>query len=81
MNTRVALLGIIAESVDASEKINEILHEYQEYIVGRMGVPYRSRDMFIISVIVDAPEDVISAISGKMGMVESVTAKAIYSKA
>lgn len=80
MDTRVALLGIIAENKDASEQINDILHNYQDYIVGRMGVPYRAKELFVISVIVDAPEDTISAISGKLGMVDGVTARAVYSK-
>ncbi len=57
---------------------NDILHSYREYIVGRMGVPYRQRDMSVISVIVDGPNDVISSMSGKLGMVDGVTSKAVY---
>ena len=81
METRVVLLGIIAEDNTAAEEINRILHEAAEYVVGRMGVPYRTRGVHVISVILDAPEDVVSAVSGKLGQLEGVSAKTIYSKA
>ncbi len=78
MNKRLAVIGIIVENADSVEEINEILHVYRSYIVGRMGLPYRERNMSVISIIVDAPNDVISSISGKLGMVEGVTSKAVY---
>ena len=63
METRVALIGIIVGNRQESAKLNEILHEYGQYVVGRMGVPYKDKDINVISLIVDAPQDVISALS------------------
>lgn len=80
METRLALIGIIVENNDSAEKINAILHDYNQYIVGRMGVPYRSKGVSVISIILDAPNTIISALSGKLGMLPHVTAKTIYSK-
>ena len=79
METRVAIIGIIIEDPEAAGRINEILHEYGEYIIGRMGIPYRRRGIHIISLAVDAPHDVISALSGKLGRLEGVAAKTAYS--
>lgn len=78
MGKRLAVIGIIVERPDSAEEINEILHTFREYIVGRMGIPYKERNMSVISVIVDGPNDVISALSGKLGMVAGVTSKAVY---
>jgi len=80
METRIALIGIIVENADAAPKINAILHEYRQYIVGRMGIPYMKRNISVISVVVDAPNDVISSISGKLGMLPHVNIKTLYSK-
>jgi putative iron-only hydrogenase system regulator len=80
MEKRIALIGIIVENTDAVEKINYILHEYGEYMIGRMGIPYPKRQISVISVIVDAPNDVISALSGKLGMIPHVNTKTVYSK-
>lgn len=80
METRIALIGIIVENNDSAEKINILLHEYGEYIVGRMGIPYRQKGVSVISVIMDAPNSVISALSGKLGMLPHVSAKTVYSK-
>ena len=80
MDTRVAVMSIIVENADAVEAINSILHEYGEYIIGRMGIPYRSKGISIISIAVDAPQDKISALSGKIGRLDGVTSKAAYSK-
>ncbi|MBP1736429.1 MAG: hypothetical protein H6Q60_310 [Oscillospiraceae bacterium] len=79
METRIAVIGIIVEHGDAVESLNHILHEYGEYIIGRMGIPYRERKINIISIAVDAPQDVISALSGKIGRLEHVSAKTAYS--
>lgn len=79
METRVAVVGIIVEDSASVEKLNAILHEYGNYIIGRMGVPYRSRDIFVISVAVDAPSDVISSMAGQVGNLEGVSAKTAYS--
>lgn len=80
MDTRIALIGIIIENNDSAEKINAILHEYGQYVVGRMGIPYRQKGISVMSVIVDAPNGIISALSGKLGMLPHVSAKTVYSK-
>lgn len=79
METKVAVVAIVVEERDSVEKLNEILHDYSAYIIGRMGIPYRSRGINIISVVVDAPHDVISALSGKIGNLRGVSAKTAYS--
>lgn len=79
METRVAVIGIIVEEPDAVERLNGVLHEYREYIIGRMGVPYRERGVSIISVAVDAPADQIAALAGKVGNIVGVSAKTAYS--
>lgn len=80
METRVALLGIIVENWDAVGALNQILHEYADYIIGRMGIPYSKKEMNIISIAMDAPQQIISAVSGKIGMLEGVSSKVIYGK-
>ena len=80
METRVALIGIVVEDPSAVEQLNGILHQYGAYIIGRMGVPYPKRGVNIISVAVDAPGDVISALSGKLGRLPGVSCKAVYAR-
>lgn len=80
MDTRVAILAIVVEERDKAEELNHVLHAYGKYIIGRMGIPYEKRGISLISVAVDATQDVISAMSGKIGNIEGVTAKAVYSK-
>lgn len=80
MDTRVAIIGIIVEDTDSVEKLNNILHNYGKYIIGRMGLPYRGKGISIISVAIDAPQDIISALSGKLGKLPGVNTKAVYSK-
>ena len=80
METRVVLLGIIVEDTASVEELNAVLHEYREYIIGRMGLPYRKKKLHIISIVMDAPQDIISALSGKIGMLPGITAKALYAK-
>lgn len=80
METRIAIIGIIVEDVDATGEINNILHDYGMYIIGRMGIPYRERNVNIISIVLDAPNDVINALAGKIGRVKGVSSKTIYSK-
>lgn len=80
METRVALIGIIVENPDSVERLNGVLHENSRYIIGRMGIPYRERNVSIISVVVDAPADVISALSGRLGMLPGISTKTVYSK-
>ncbi len=80
METRVALIGIIVENPESVEKMNALLHEFSSYIIGRMGVPYRDKGISIISVVMDAPMNKISSLSGKLGMLDGVSTKTIYSK-
>lgn len=80
METRVALLGIVVENPDSVESLNRLLHQYKDFIIGRMGIPYRARGVNIISIVLDAPADDISSLAGKAGMLPGVTAKAVYSK-
>lgn len=75
---RIAVIGIVVENPDSVETLNEILHEYRDYIIGRMGIPYRQRSLNIISIAVDAPQPVISAMSGKIGRLPGVSSKAAY---
>lgn len=80
METRIAQIGIIVEDPAVVEKVNQTLHEYGGYVIGRMGLPYRQRDISIISIILDAPNEAISALSGKLGMIPGVSAKTVYAK-
>ena len=79
METRIAVISIIVEKPEAAAALNELLHQYSQYIIGRMGIPYRQRGISIISVAVEAPQDAISALSGKLGRMAGVSAKAAYS--
>ena len=79
-NSRTALIGIIVEDELSVARLNEILHEYRMYIIGRMGVPYREKGISIISIAIDAEQSVISALSGKLGALEGVSTKTIYYK-
>jgi len=79
METRVAVMGIIVENTDSVEKLNALLHEYGSYIIGRMGIPYRSRGISIVSIAIDAPQDIISALSGKIGKLDGISVKTAYS--
>ncbi len=79
METRVAVMCIIVENMDAVEKINALLHEAGEYIIGRMGVPYREKGISIICIAMDAPQDLVAALSGKIGSLPGVGVKTAYS--
>lgn len=79
METRVAVMGIIVETRESTEELNAILHNYGDYIIGRMGIPYKPKDIHIISIAIDAPQDVISALAGKLGNIEGVSVKTAYS--
>ncbi len=79
MDGKVAIVGIIVEDVDSVAELNNILHEYAEYIIGRMGIPYKAKHLNIISIAVDAPHDIISALAGKIGNLKGVSAKTAYS--
>ena len=79
-NSRIAIIGIIIENREMAGRVNELLHQYSEFIIGRMGIPYEKKQVNIISVVLDAPSDVISALAGKMGRLPGVSSKAIYSR-
>ncbi len=79
MESRVAIIGIIVENMESVAELNSILHEYSNYIIGRMGIPYRQKKLNIISIAVDAPQDTISALAGKIGKLSGVSAKTAFS--
>ena len=79
METRVAVMSIIVEDPAAVEKLNSYLHEYGEYIIGRMGIPYRKRKISIISIALDAPQNTISSLAGKIGALTGISVKTAYS--
>ena len=79
MESRVAVIGIIVENPDSVQALNDILHEYGSYIVGRMGIPYREKGIHIICIAIDAPQDVISTLSGRIGRLQGISAKTAYS--
>lgn len=79
MQTRVAVMAVIVEDPESVEKLNHLLHEYGAYIIGRMGIPYRSRGINIVSIALDAPQDVISALAGKLGNLPGISVKTAYS--
>ncbi len=80
METRVAVISIILENSKPVEEVNKLISDYSDYVVGRMGIPYKKRGISIISVVMDAPQDVISSFSGKLGTLDGVSAKTAYSK-
>lgn len=80
IQTRIALIGILVEDKSHICELNELLTQYSSYIIGRMGLPYREKDISIISIAIDAPQDVISALSGKLGMLPGISSKTIYAK-
>ena len=80
MESRIALVGIVVSNHDSVPELNALLSQYGEYIVGRMGIPYREKKVSIICIAMDAPNDVISALSGKIGMLKGISTKTIYAK-
>ena len=80
MESKVAVIAIIVENADSVESLNGILHEYAKYLIGRMGIPYHKKNINIISIAVDAPQDTINALSGKIDKLNGVSAQVVYSK-
>lgn len=78
--TRIAMISIIIDDVEEAGKVNELLHEYRQYVIGRMGIPYREKNIYLISLAVDAPETAISALTGRLGKLSSVSVRASYAK-
>ena len=77
MDNKVSVISIIVKDEESAGRVNELLHEFRQYIVGRMGIPYRDRGVSIISVVLDAPGDITSTLSGKLGMLQGVSAKTL----
>jgi putative iron-only hydrogenase system regulator len=78
--TRIAVMGIIVENTESVEALNALLHDYGKYIIGRMGIPYRERNLSIVSIAIDAPQNVISTLAGRVGNLEGISVKTAYSK-
>ena len=78
MDTRIAVIGIIVENPDSVEALNSLLHQFRQYIIGRLGIPYHQRGIFIISVAIDAPQDITNQLTGKIGRLDGITAKTTY---
>ena len=79
METRVAAISIIVKNTESVEQLNALLHDYSQHIIGRMGIPYREKDMNVIMIALDASQDTISALSGKIGALEGVSSKTVFS--
>ena len=79
-DTRIAMIAIVVEDRECTVALNDVLHEYGQYVIGRMGIPYREKSVSLISVALDAPMDVISAMTGKLGNIQGLTVKTAYSK-
>ena len=80
MDSRIAAVSILVENPDSVAELNNILHDYSAYILGRMGIPYREKNLSVISIVLDAPMDIINALSGKLGRLSGVSAKAVTSR-
>lgn len=80
MNDRVAIISIILTNPEAVQSLNEVLHKYRDYVIGRMGIPYKAKNIHIISIAVDAPNDVINALSGFIGRLDGATSKVAYAQ-
>ena len=80
METRVAVISIIVTQSDRVEMLNDLLHEYSEYIIGRMGIPYKVKGISIISIAIDAPMDKINSLTGALGRLDGINAKVTYAK-
>ncbi len=80
MENKIALIGIIVEESSAAEKVNGVLHGFADYIIGRMGIPYRSRGLNVISVVIDAPQKTISTIAGRLGMIDGISVKTVNAR-
>ena len=80
MEEKVSLIGIIVENLESTDKLNDLLHEYGKYIIGRMGIPYPKKNVNVISIALDAPTDVINTLSGKIGMLEGISSRVVCAK-
>ncbi|MBQ8427348.1 MAG: iron-only hydrogenase system regulator [Clostridia bacterium] len=80
MENKIAVVAIIVSDLDAVEKINGLLHDFGEFIIGRLGIPYKDKKVNVISVVMDAPQEIINSLSGKLGMIKGVTSKVLTTK-
>lgn len=80
MDGKIAVVAIIVSDKDAVEKINALLHDFGEYIIGRLGIPYKEKNVNVISVVIDAPQEIINSLSGKLGMIKGVSSKVLTTK-
>lgn len=80
METKIAILGIIVEDKTSVKPVNDLLHQYSQYIIGRMGLPYEKKQVNVISVVLDAPDKIISSLSGKIGKLSGISVKAMMTK-
>ena len=80
MEEKIAVVAIIVKDTESTEKVNSILHEYRDYVVGRFGIPYKKKNVNVISVVVDAPQEIINGLSGKLGMIDGVSSKVLTTK-
>ncbi len=80
MDNKVAVVAVVISNADSVSKVNEVFHLYANFVLGRLGIPHRERGVFVISVVLDAPQDVLSGLSGKLGMIDGVTAKVLITK-
>jgi putative iron-only hydrogenase system regulator len=80
MESKIAVVAIIVSDKEAVEKINSLLHDFGEYIIGRLGIPYREKKVNVISVVVDAPQEIINSLSGKIGMIKGASSKVLTTK-
>ena len=79
METRIAVIGIIVENVASVEALNSLLHDYRAYIIGRMGIPYKDKGISVVSIAIDAPQDIISTLAGRVGKLDGISVKTAYS--
>ncbi|MBO7345635.1 MAG: iron-only hydrogenase system regulator [Clostridia bacterium] len=80
MESKIAVVAIIVSDISAVERVNSLLHQYGEYIIGRLGLPYKEKKVNVISVVMDAPQEIINGLSGKLGMVNGVSSKVLTTK-
>ena len=80
MDTKIAVVAIIVSDLNSVERVNSILHEFRLHVIGRMGIPYREKDVCVISLVVDAPQEIINSLSGKLGMIKGVSSKVLVTK-
>ena len=80
MESRLAILAIVVEDLSVTDQMNAVLHEYKDYIIGRMGIPYKAKHVCLVSIAIDAPEETIGALGGKLGRIRGLTVKTAYSR-